>query len=86
MAATGDAFDLLNLGNGEDVRAACVLEIALADERNKNSPLAVGMDAAASATLVEGGEEEWSAGGWLEDLPCPSARTVGLQESREGDW
>jgi hypothetical protein len=76
VSATGDAFDLLDLRDGEDVGVAGILE--LADECDENGPLAVSMDAAAGAALGEGREEEGCAGGWFESLPLPSARTADL--------
>jgi hypothetical protein len=65
LAATfGDAFDLLNLF---DFEARVQAKVALDDESHEDSPLRVGVDAAAGAAL-EGGEEERGAGGRFEDL------------------
>ena len=63
-AALGDALDLLDLLNFE----TCVFaEVALDEECDQHGPLRVRVDAAAGAAL-EGGHEEWGAGGGLEDL------------------
>jgi len=62
--ALGDALDLLNLLN---FKASGWAGVALNEEGDKDGPLRMRVDAAAGAAL-KGGEEQWGAGGWLEDL------------------
>lgn len=69
VAASGDAFDLLDLGYAEDggggVRG---LLGGAAEEGHEDGPLRVRVDTAARAAVLVHGEEERGAGGWFEGL------------------